>query len=353
MSSHTARSLTIVASLAAGLSAHAGLRVVASVPGSDINVPSSNAADTVTFSGVADPIAGFGVTGLFTAPVADQIDGLYPWSVDFQVTATAPGGASATSPSPWFGDVSFADYPVADAFGGYAGVSGDGTWQLAFDSGVIPPYVAGLREVTYHLLAAAPDVEYLYSDNTGQGHSWSRPYYIAGVSGLGPVDYHTLEFTVDVSGLYHFQSVLATGGDHFTFLYEAAFDDTQPLANLVEYGLGNGFSPFNVPRGTSRFDQLLFAGTTYYWVTSEWQASSPPADFTNTITGPGTVTPAGAGCNPADVAEPHGVLDLADVQAFTAAFVSGDPLADLAPPAGVLDLADVQTFIASFVAGCP
>ncbi len=56
---------------------------------------------------------------------------------------------------------------------------------------------------------------------------------------------------------------------------------------------------------------------------------------------------------PADVAEPFGVLDLADVQAFIAAFVAGDPLADIADPSGVLDLADVQAFIASFVAGCP
>lgn len=59
-----------------------------------------------------------------------------------------------------------------------------------------------------------------------------------------------------------------------------------------------------------------------------------------------------AGC-PADLADPSGVLDLADVQAFIAAFVAGNPLADLAPPVGVLDLADVQAFIGSFLAGCP
>ncbi|USN98172.1 MAG: hypothetical protein H6810_08250 [Phycisphaeraceae bacterium] len=62
---------------------------------------------------------------------------------------------------------------------------------------------------------------------------------------------------------------------------------------------------------------------------------------------------AGGGCNLADVAEPYGVLDLADVQAFIAAFVSGDPLADLVAPFGVLDLADVQAFISEFVGGCP
>lgn len=333
--------------------ATAGLRVVASAPGADIDVPAAGAMDSVVFSGVAEPIAGFGVSGLFTAPVADQSGGLYPWSTDFGITVTAPGGASASSPLPWFGDLTFADYPVDDAFGGLGGSGGNGTWQLVFDSGVIPPYVAGLREVTYHLLADAPDVVYQYADNTGQGHSWNRPFFIAGVSGLGPVDYHALEFTVDVSGLYSFESVLSTGGDHFTFLYRGGFDDTQPLLNLAEYGMGNGFSPFDVPRGTSRFDQLLFAGETYVWVTSQWSAFSPTADFDNTITGPGTVRPASGACNPADVAEPFGVLDLADVQAFVSAFTSGDSLADIAEPFGVLDLADVQAFVGAFVSGCP
>ncbi|MBZ0172178.1 MAG: hypothetical protein K8E66_07350, partial [Phycisphaerales bacterium] len=232
-------------------------------------------------------------------------------------------------------------------------VDGNGEWQLAFDSGVVAPFVAGLRDVTYHLLADSPDVVFDYTENTGQGHSWDRPFFIAGVSGLGPVDYHALEFSVDVSGLYRFESVLSTGGNHFTCLYRSAFDDTQPLANLREYGLGNGFSPFGVPRGTSRFEQLLFAGTTYVWVTTEWQASSPAADFSNSITGPGAVTPAGAGCNPADLAEPFDVLDLADVQAFVSAFVAGDPVADIAAPFGVLDLADVQAFVGAFVSGCP
>ncbi|HHN78644.1 MAG TPA: hypothetical protein ENK11_08245 [Phycisphaerales bacterium] len=65
-----------------------------------------------------------------------------------------------------------------------------------------------------------------------------------------------------------------------------------------------------------------------------------------------TVTTGPAGCNPADLTEPFGVLDLADVQAFIAGFTSADPLADLNGD-GVLDLQDVQAFVASFTAGCP
>lgn len=55
---------------------------------------------------------------------------------------------------------------------------------------------------------------------------------------------------------------------------------------------------------------------------------------------------------PADM-NGDGVLDLADVQMFIAAFVAQDPSADLAEPFGVIDLADVQAFVTSFNAGCP
>lgn len=59
------------------------------------------------------------------------------------------------------------------------------------------------------------------------------------------------------------------------------------------------------------------------------------------------------GCNPADLASPFNVLDLADLSAFVTAFIASDPDADLAEPFGVYDLADVQAFVASFLAGCP
>jgi hypothetical protein len=66
-----------------------------------------------------------------------------------------------------------------------------------------------------------------------------------------------------------------------------------------------------------------------------------------------SVAVGGAGCNAADIAEPFGVLDLGDLQAFIAAFLAGDPAADVAEPFGVFDLADVQGFIGAFNAGCP
>jgi hypothetical protein len=59
------------------------------------------------------------------------------------------------------------------------------------------------------------------------------------------------------------------------------------------------------------------------------------------------------GCNGADLADPLFLLDLADVNAFVAAFVGGHPVADLAAPVGLLDLADINAFVIGFLSGCP
>ncbi len=340
--------------LATSPAADAGLRVVASFPASDVDVPATDTVLTLDVAGITDPIAGFGITGRWVGVVRDNSDGIAPWSLDFGASVTAPSGETRSSPTPWFGDFTIADYPVADAFGGFPGVGADGTWTVRLDSGNPAPWVAGLRDVAYHLLAeTGTDIEYAYTESTQQGNAWSRPFFIEGVSGLGPVDYHVLAFTVSESGLYSFESVLASGGEHWTCLYRDGFDDAQPLVNLHEYGLGNGFGAFGTPRGTSSFDQLLFAGTTYYWVTSQWSRTASFSDFTNTITGPGSVSVAGQGCNDADNSEPFGVLDLADVQGFVGAFVNQQDAADIAAPAGVWDLADVQAFVGAFNGGCP
>ncbi|USN98901.1 MAG: hypothetical protein H6810_12225 [Phycisphaeraceae bacterium] len=57
-------------------------------------------------------------------------------------------------------------------------------------------------------------------------------------------------------------------------------------------------------------------------------------------------------CNDADLAEPFGLLDLADVLAFVSAFLSQDPSVDFNEN-GLWDLSDVLVFVNSFNAGCP
>jgi beta-glucanase (GH16 family) len=58
------------------------------------------------------------------------------------------------------------------------------------------------------------------------------------------------------------------------------------------------------------------------------------------------------GCNAADLAEPLGTLDLADINAFVNGFVSGQPIADLDGNT-LFDLADIGLFAQTFLAGCP
>jgi hypothetical protein len=58
------------------------------------------------------------------------------------------------------------------------------------------------------------------------------------------------------------------------------------------------------------------------------------------------------GCNAADLAEPFGLLDLADVLAFATAFTGMEDAADL-DGNGLWDLADVTAFIGAFTGGCP
>lgn len=66
----------------------------------------------------------------------------------------------------------------------------------------------------------------------------------------------------------------------------------------------------------------------------------------------GGVTPVViASCGPADLADPLGVLDLADINAFTAGFGAQDPGSDLNSD-GLYDLTDINAFVSAFVAGC-
>lgn len=56
--------------------------------------------------------------------------------------------------------------------------------------------------------------------------------------------------------------------------------------------------------------------------------------------------------NPADLAEPLGVLDFSDVAAFLSAFVAQSPEADLAEPQGVFDFSDALAFLGAFAGAC-
>lgn len=64
------------------------------------------------------------------------------------------------------------------------------------------------------------------------------------------------------------------------------------------------------------------------------------------------ITIPATGCNEADLAEPFGILDLADINAFVTGFTGQDPIVDFNMD-GLFDLTDIGTFVAAFVNGCP
>ncbi len=349
MSRPFAKCVAAALCLSAG-GAFASDKVVASVSLGTVVVPTSAGAVTMPmFVGVAEPVTGIGLSGRFVVQSGDFKDGLGPWSLDARVRATPPVGGPPLVWHPIGGDVTIADYPLQDSASGLASVAGDGTWTVAFESAEPRSnWTYRIEDATLYLLADAPDVTKNYSPTPDAGSTWSRPYYIDGVSGLGPVAFHAYEFTVTESGLYDLTSVLSTGTDQFTFLYQDGFNPAQPLANLLDYGLGNGSSPFGVPRGTSHISALLLAGHTYTWVTSQWSAGSPIAESANTIVGPGIVSETGA-C-PADT-NSDGNLTPADFTAWIAAFNALAPECDqngdtLCTPA------DFTAWIANFNAGC-
>lgn len=65
--------------------------------------------------------------------------------------------------------------------------------------------------------------------------------------------------------------------------------------------------------------------------------------------GPAESAPA---CNPTDLAEPYGTLDLADIAVFVTAFSAAMPPADLNGD-GLYDLGDITIFVNGFTDGCP
>ena len=83
----------------------------------------------------------------------------------------------------------------------------------------------------------------------------------------------------------------------------------------------------------NRFDNAAYAVNLFTWLVG------PPSN------------PCGPAC-PADLALPCGVLALADVGAFIAAFLGMDDAVDF-DGSGTCDLADIGACVASFTAGCP
>lgn len=132
----------------------------------------------------------------------------------------------------------------------------------------------------------APHDTASYDGSNVGGPSWDRPIGCGPtISGLGPVRYHLELITVDADGAYDVGS--AQDHDGYLHLYADAFDPSPP--NQPNHCLGaNDDGPDGI--GTSEIRGLHLApGVSYFLVTSGFSAAEE-GSFTNTLSGPGTIT---------------------------------------------------------------
>lgn len=242
---------------------------------------------TATTSSAVNAI---GLTGDWSS-VETGGGGSFPWLLDTTVTVNTPGGAPFTWGPLIGGDSTIAGYPVADfSSNGLNVTSGAGVWSLDFFNTPQAGGVSRISGAVVHLMREVTAQTFSYTAQPTSSNTWNRPFFIEGVSGIGPVSFDVLEFQVSESGGYQLRSDLSSESDTFTFLYKDSFDPNDPLANLLDYGLGNGNSPLGAERGSSEIDSLLFEGERYFWVTSTFARTSPLDPSFNVITGPGIVT---------------------------------------------------------------
>ncbi len=356
-------SLMMCAALAFSASTHSAQKLIATEVIADFNLSTVDVVANVPFT-ATDPVDGIGFTADWIAVVADNEDGLFPWSLDLNPIVQAPIGEVINWPVVG-GDRTIADFPLQDFSGaGFPSVNGTGTFQWTFNnSSPQAPYTMGLRNVQLHLTTTVPDVVEVRNDTTAGGPMWNRPFFIAGISGLGPVRYHVIEFEVAVSGGYTFESVVQSG-DNFNYIYRGAFNpgdpqtpgDTGQLANLFDYGLGNGNAPNGTPRGTSLIEAMLFEGDRYFYVTSQWSAGSPALAFTTTITGPGAIDDDLNDCPAdfadADSADPDGEVNVFDLLELLSNWNTNNAGAAIAKPLDVVDVFDLLELLAAW-GSCP
>lgn len=102
--------------------------------------------------------------------------------------------------------------------------------------------------------------------------------------------------------------------------------------------------PFNEdPNDNRAIDEIRIGGQNGSFAVDEIRIGATFADVA-----PGTPI---EDC-PADLAEPFGILDLADISAFVTGFTGMDPVADLNGDM-IFDLGDITAFVDSFLLGCP
>lgn len=153
------------------------------------------------------------------------------------------------------------------------------------NAGVAPTVYAGLQANTAQVHAtstAQPLASITYSGTTVGGPTFVRPNQDCRSQSGEEVAYHAQSFVVSEAGAYAISS--SQDFDGFIFVYEGVLDPASPTDSCM---VGND-DWFEV--GQSRIDPVeLSAGRVYTVVTTAW-SSDDAGTFTNTLSGPGTIS---------------------------------------------------------------
>jgi hypothetical protein len=189
----------------------------------------------------------------------------------------------------------------------------------------------------------------LTATNTATGDSQSHTLVEVDMShgGAGHVDITGPAMTVDIP---EFRLEIAVGSPVIDPAQAGEFR-LEVLGGVVQTASASGiFAGSAPPLGTAiPFSVAMPPITLDYDLgldpTQPWEVSAEMGG------GGGSRSRIDSAACPADLAEPFGVLDLADINAFIAGFVDQSPAADLNED-GVFDLGDIGLFIESFLGGC-
>lgn len=134
---------------------------------------------------------------------------------------------------------------------------------------------------------ANPRDTVMYSGDTTGAATWQRALAsCGGVSGApGPMNYQVQPFHVGTNGAYDITSVQAGGWDGYLVIYQGTFDPNNQTTNCIG-GDDDGAGGI----GTSEVFGLALTAGTQYWVVTTGFDNAEFGAYTNTITGPGTVT---------------------------------------------------------------
>ena len=259
-----------------------------------------------------------------------EVTGLFVGAVNFPAAGAAgPASYGVGSLSESFGE----DFsPPANGWNDVISTASAGDWEVGSPDGT-----SGMPS----------------SDFDGSGDCYiTGPGLLEDVDG-GKTLLRTPALDTSAGGTFSYAYYVASGGQALngdSLSVEVSFNGQVTWTVLATYGSETG----GWVNGSHEIDSADGVTSTYFRFIAEDTGFDNTMEAGVDAVSLSTITCVDAqGCNDGDIAEPFGVLDLGDINAFILGFTGQDPIADIAAPFGVWDLGDIGAYIAAFTAGCP